>query len=123
MSKRPFFLRVDGVLKKIDLDEIIFLQTAKNYVKFHLLKTTLLVRTTLAEALEKLPPDEFLRVHRFFVVSVNHIDKIGGDLLSLTGREDLIPVSRNYFEKIARRINALGFDVPDEEVRDAGTTH
>jgi len=115
MSKRPLFLRLDGALKKINPDEIIFLETARNYVKFHSLKNTMLVRITLDDALKQLPQDEFVKVHRFFAVSVNYIDEIGADVLTLTGIKDAVPVSKKCYAELIRQINILGLVLPDEE--------
>lgn len=115
MSKQPLLLRIDGVMKKVDPDEIMLLETAKNYVKFFSLNGSLMVRTTLEDALLKLPADQFAQVHRSYVVSVNDINEISPDFLTITGTDWTVPVSRQYYRKFMKRFTIIGSGFSDKK--------
>jgi DNA-binding LytR/AlgR family response regulator len=92
-----FFLKVDGRLRKVDLADILYLEGMKDYVLVHLAseKQPLVTHSTMKNMEEQLPADAFLRVHRSFVVSLEHIDSVtrDGDVI-VAGR--LIPVTDSY---------------------------
>jgi DNA-binding LytR/AlgR family response regulator len=115
MSKQPLFFRIDGVMKKIDPDEIMFLETAKNYVKFFSLNSYLLVRTTIDDALLLLPAGQFFKVHRSYAVSVNHINEIATDFLTLTGVDWTVPISRQYYTQFIRQLTIIGSGFSDKK--------
>jgi DNA-binding LytR/AlgR family response regulator len=114
MSKQPIFLRQDGMLKRIDPDEIILLQVDDNYVKFHKAESFLMVRTSLNAALAALPANHFLKTHRTYAVSVHHIIEIARDHLILAGILDPIPISRQYYPELMKRLTIIGTGCSDK---------
>ena len=74
---KPFFIRQDKVLKRIDPQQVIALSTEKNYTKVVLSdKSTFLIRSSLASAIKKLPSDMFVRINRSEVASIYYINNI-----------------------------------------------
>jgi len=69
------FLKVEYQLVRIDLDDILYFEGLKDYVKVELKNTAkaVLSLTSLKALEEKLPPKRFMRVHRSFIVSLNKI--------------------------------------------------
>jgi DNA-binding LytR/AlgR family response regulator len=109
MTKQPFFFRQDGLLKKIKLDEILFLEVDDNYVKFHAADYKLMVRATLDAVLKQIPQSLFVQVHRSFAVSVHHVVEIGRVFVELAGMEKAVPVSKLYFPEFIKQINIIGY--------------
>lgn len=109
MYKKAFFFRQDRQLKKINLDEIIYLEAAKNYTKLYTADETkpYIVRLTLIEAMKLLPIDKFLRVHRSFVVAADHIDSVGRDSVKLATIPVEVPVSRMYYAAFTKQVIIL----------------
>ena len=107
MYKIPFFFRQDGLLKKIDLDEIIYLEAAKNYTKIFTADKMYIARVTLVEALDLLPENKFLRVHRSFAVASDHIDVVARDAVRLTTIRVEVPVSRMYYVELTKKVIIL----------------
>jgi two-component system, LytTR family, response regulator len=75
---------------KVLLEDILYLESAGNYISFVLKDKRILSRLSMQEALALLPPDSFTRVHRSFIVANNKIDKrdrsslyIGGATISI----------------------------------------
>src|SRR4051812_2398829 len=61
---------------KVLYDDILYLEAAGNYVTFVLKDKQVLSRSTFAEAINLLPADKFVRIHRSYIVSLKKIDKI-----------------------------------------------
>jgi DNA-binding LytR/AlgR family response regulator len=115
MSEQPIFLRQDGVLKRMDTDEIILLEVDDNYVKFHTADSFLMVRTSLEGALSRLPANHFLKTHRTYAVSINHILEIAREYVTLAGISDPIPISRQYYPDFMKRLTIIGLKLPDKK--------
>jgi two-component system LytT family response regulator len=60
---------------KVPFDDILYLESAGNYINFVLKDKRILSRLSMQEALALLPPDQFTRVHRSFIVANNKIEK------------------------------------------------
>jgi DNA-binding LytR/AlgR family response regulator len=60
---------------KVPFDDILYLESAGNYISFVLRDKRILSRLSMQEALALLPPDKFTRVHRSFIVANNKIEK------------------------------------------------
>lgn len=107
MLKESIFFRHNGALKKLNVDDIVILEAANNYVKFFTEEGIFMVRITLDAAVKSLPPTKFVRVHRLYAVSIKDIDTIGKDLLKLKDVKSEIPVSKQYYSKFLSRIKIL----------------
>ena len=70
-------VRSEYALLKIPFSEIQFLETMDDYIKIHQTeKKTILTLMSLKKMLEKLPNNEFVRVHRSFIVPLSKIDSV-----------------------------------------------
>jgi DNA-binding LytR/AlgR family response regulator len=69
------FLKVEYQLVRIALDDILYIEGLKDYVKVHLknVDRAVLSLTSLKALEEKLPSKRFMRVHRSFIVALNKI--------------------------------------------------
>lgn len=88
------FVRDGYEQHKIFFDEILFLEAAGNYVTFTLKDRKVVTRSTFMEAIQLLPPGDFLRVHRSFVVALKKIEKLERHQLSIG--KDTLPISEAY---------------------------
>ena len=103
---KPFFVWQNGVLKRINPEEVVCLVAFKNYTKIHLSnKTHCLARSSLSGALKKLPPDIFVKIHRSCAVSIYFIDNIAKDHL-IIGQES-IPIGRQYYRSFIKQLNVI----------------
>ena len=84
---------------KIMFEEICYLEATGNYVTFVLKDKTILSRSTFIEAINLLPPDKFVRVHRSYLVAKNKIDKIERSQVSVN--KTSIPVSEAYSDNLS----------------------
>lgn len=79
---------------KVLFDDILYLEAAGNYVSFVLREGTVLSRSTFNEAINLLPQDKFVRVHRSYVVAANKVDKV--EKHQVTIGKVKIPVGEAY---------------------------
>lgn len=89
---------------KINYEDILFLEAAGNYVTFTLRDKKVLTRSTFQEALNLLPTDKFVRIHRSYLVAVSKIDKV--ERHQVTVDQKKIPVSgafRNDLLSLVRK--------------------
>lgn len=75
-GKDYIFVRSNSVLTKIKIDDIIYVQALGDYVNIHTKDKRYTVHITLKGIEEKLPSDKFYRLHRSYLVSLNHVDGI-----------------------------------------------
>jgi len=92
------FVKSDKQLKKIFLKNILFLESMENYVIIHTSETKEIVYTTLKNIGESLPNSFFLQTHRSYIVNINHIKSIDGNMLNIGNHK--IPIARNFRDKI-----------------------
>jgi len=96
------FVKSDKQLKKIFLEDILFINSMENYVNVYATSSKEIVYSTLKLFLESLRSDHFLQVHRSYVVNINHIHSIEGNTLHVGTYE--IPVARNLREQVFNTI-------------------
>ncbi len=92
------FLKVEYQLVKVMLKDIAFVEAYKDYVKVHLISkpNPLLSLTSLKSMEELLPSASFMRVHRSYIVSLEHIDSVSKNVIQI-GKQH-ITVGDNYKE-------------------------
>jgi DNA-binding LytR/AlgR family response regulator len=83
------FLKVEYQLVKVMLKDITHVEAYKDYVKVHLNSKNhpLLSLTSMKNMEELLPKDRFMRVHRSFIVSLDHIDTISKNVIHIGSQQ------------------------------------
>jgi two-component system, LytTR family, response regulator len=93
------FIKTGYEQLKVFYEDILYLEATGNYVTFALKDRQILSRSTFIEAINLLPPDKFVRVHRSYLVAVQKIDKI--ERHQVTINNITIPVSEAYSQELA----------------------
>jgi len=91
------FIKVDGALRKVMLKDILYIEGLKDYVQFHVEgeDRPMLTHITMKGVEDMLPKEDFMRVHRSFIVALKKISAVEKDNDILVGRT-LIHVSDAY---------------------------
>lgn len=94
-----FFINVSHKLHKIFFDDILYLEGYKDYTKVYLASMTnpLLILHNLKYFEDLLNQNEFIRIHRSYIVSIRKVNTISRK--SVTIQSNTLPVSDNYREK------------------------
>ncbi|MCW3108381.1 MAG: DNA-binding response regulator [Segetibacter sp.] len=104
-EKEFVFIRDNGILKRLLIDDIHFLEAMGDYVKVFTQQKFHAIHTTLKTVEEKLPPNKFLRVHRSYIVALNKIDKIEEGVIVINNKP--VPVADAYRSTLNQRLNIL----------------
>jgi|SRR6218665_611581 len=100
------FIRADYSLNKILISDILYIEGLDDYLKIHINnQKTIVARMTMKAILEKLPSNEFVRVHRSFIVPVSKIEKVRNKIIFI--RQEEIPLSASYESAFHEIINKL----------------
>lgn len=90
-------LKSGSQVYRISPENILFVEGAGNYMTFYTTEKKILSLLTMKEALQQLPSEQFVRVHKSYVVSLKHIDVIERHQLLVKGHK--IPVGITYREQ------------------------
>jgi DNA-binding LytR/AlgR family response regulator len=99
------YLKVDKHMQKVFINEIMYIESWKDYIKLFLTTgKSLLVKQSISAMENLLSEHKFLRVHRSYLVSVNKIS--GYDGLSVHVQSTEIPIGRLYKQAVMERLHA-----------------
>ena len=99
------FVKDNGILKRINVDDILYLEAMGDYVKVHTAQKFHVLHATLKSIEEKLPASKFIRVHRSYIVSLSKIDFIQEGVIAI-GKAS-VPVADTYRTALNKRLNLL----------------
>jgi DNA-binding LytR/AlgR family response regulator len=102
-SSRKIVLKADKKLYALEFSDLLFIEGQGDYIKVHMKDKTLMVHHTLKNILESLPTNEFMRVHKSFVVNLHKISFIEGNQVRIN--EHTIPVSPPNREELLQRFS------------------
>jgi DNA-binding LytR/AlgR family response regulator len=97
-----FYVKCEGKIEKVVYDELIYVEAMANYVTLYTLHDKLVVYLTIKGILEKLPADKFLQVHKSYIVNINSVKTIEGNMLHLGPTK--ITVGLNYADDVMNRL-------------------
>jgi len=86
--------RSDRKMIKVALNEILYIESIKDYIKVVTSATTVITKLSISALEEMLPKGKFLRIHRSYIVAVGKIDSYNHELVWIAKQE--IPISRMY---------------------------
>jgi DNA-binding LytR/AlgR family response regulator len=99
-------VRVDYNTVKIDINNILYIEGLKDYVKIYCSSRPILTKSTLKNFEAKLPSDNFIRVHKSFIVSLSKVKSIENNRIIIG--EARIPIGDQFkcqfYEKLKVRM-------------------
>ena len=96
---RFMFVKTDYKLQRIALDDILFIEGLKDYVRFYLKNGERIMSLMSMKKLEEyLPRPEFLRTHRSYIVHMSETPLV--DRFRIVFGENYIPISENYKDDV-----------------------
>ncbi|WP_228238383.1 LytR/AlgR family response regulator transcription factor [Allomuricauda sp. M10] len=102
-TREHIFVKVDKKkMKKIYLDEIVLIESLKDYIKIITAKENHIVHKTLSAFTDELSDEKFIRIHRSYTVSIDKIDALEGNSVEIKGKRYVI--GRSYLEDVKARI-------------------
>ncbi|MHB1178639.1 MAG: LytR/AlgR family response regulator transcription factor [Daejeonella sp.] len=95
---------IKGKLKQINVSNIIYIESIKNYLVIHTLTEDQVTYLSMREFEAVLPADKFFRVHRSYIVNVEKIRTVNGSILQLE-KDITIPLGLKYKEPLQAHIS------------------
>jgi DNA-binding LytR/AlgR family response regulator len=97
-----FFVKCDSKYEKVNYVDLRYVESLQNYVIIHTPTKKLITYMTLSSVENQLPKDQFLKVHKSFIVSIAGIKAIDGNEIIIG--DSRIPISRNLKDQVVNRI-------------------
>lgn len=97
------FVKADKKLVKVRFEEIFYIEGLKDYVILHTPNGRIVTLQTMKSLERKLSDDSFMRVHRSYIINLNHIDALDGN--SVLIKKKMLPVGKNYKETLLEVVN------------------
>lgn len=97
--EQRFFIKGDKTYHQVNVADIHYIEAFGNYTKIFFANDFLLCHEGITTYADILPKDQFLRVHRSFVVAIAKIDRIQGNVLVLGERK--VPIGQTYRREVS----------------------
>ena len=88
------FYKVDKKLVKIKHDDILYIESLKDYIKIYTPDKYYVIHKSLSGITEELPKNKFIRIHRSFTISVDKIQSLEGNMVEIQNKR--LPIGRKY---------------------------
>ncbi len=106
MVREDYIFIKDGkTIRNISLDSILWLEAKGDYVKIITQKNNYIIHATLRSIEEKLAGNEFIRIHRGYIIPASKIDYIEDGAVFIQGTP--LPVSENYKNELLKKLRLL----------------
>ncbi|MGM9847949.1 MAG: LytR/AlgR family response regulator transcription factor [Muribaculaceae bacterium] len=100
-DERQITINCDYKKIRISIDTILYIESFDNYVKFHTSDgKTYITKQPLYTVEKMLPSDEFLRIHRSYIISKAHISGYNKTEVYLNHLDKPLPIGKSYAESI-----------------------
>ncbi len=99
-GKQRLFLKGDKKHHQVAFADILFVEAFGNYAKVYLENEMIVTHEKLSTFEQLLPSDEFIRVHKSFVISIDRINLIEGNRIKISDHE--IPIGQVYKMNVNR---------------------
>lgn len=111
-AKHYLYLRMDRQSIKIDTDEILWIESLKDYIKVITRDKLYVTKQKISVAEKLLPLGQFMRAHRSFIIPLKKIESYNSSYLTIEGNK--IPIGRNYKKECLQQLN------PADKLPEAG---
>jgi len=103
-QKRKEFIHIKADKKnyKIPTETLLYIEGLDNYIKIKTTTNSLVCYESLSGIEKELPADQFLRIHRSFIINIQHIDHYTLSYIMLDDRQ--FTIGRNYKEHVLSRL-------------------
>ena len=96
-------LRADRKNLKVSLNDILYIESLKDYIKVVTPAKTIVTKQSISSIEETLPKNQFIRIHRSFIVSINKIETFTNEIIEIGKKE--LPISRMYKMEVNKALH------------------
>lgn len=96
-ENESIFVKVDKKkMKKVYLDDILLVESLKDYIKIITISGNYVVHQTLGSFTDELPSNQFVRIHRSYTANINKVEAVEGNSVEIANKR--YTIGRNYLE-------------------------
>jgi len=106
-SKDFIFVKSKSRLVKIKTVDIYYVEALKDYVVINAFESRYTIHSTMKDIVNKLSSEQFIRVHRSFIVRVDKIAAIEYPNLHLEKDKKIVPIGGSYKDELIERLNLI----------------
>lgn len=92
------FIRSNSKFLRVGFSDIIYIEGMKDYLKIHTIEHVIVTHQTMGEMENILPSRQFIRIHKSYIVSIDHIKAVFGNSVDMA--KALLPIGLNYKEAV-----------------------
>src|SRR4051812_23119549 len=97
-----FFIKCNTQIEKVFYEDLVYAEAMLNYVMLYTTSKKMMVYVTIKSLEEQLPASSFLKVHKSFIVNINKIKSIEGNILDIGNQK--ITISQGLKQKVINEI-------------------
>jgi DNA-binding LytR/AlgR family response regulator len=105
VSVDEIFIKADGKLTRLNYQEILYIESLGDYVKYFTPGKNYVALSTLKAVEQKMSGNNFMKVHRSYIVNLQKIKDIQDNSLVIDGK--VIPISKSFRSEVMSRINVV----------------
>jgi two-component system, LytTR family, response regulator len=90
------FVKTDSRLVKVDIDDILLVEGMKDYIAIHTKQDKLITLQSLRSMEDSLPAQQFMRIHKSFIIALNKIESIERNRIFI--KNEVVPIGDTYRE-------------------------
>lgn len=101
------FVKADKKLIKVKYSDILYIEGLKDYVIIRTETGRVITLQTMKSLEDKMPANKFMRVHRSYIVNIDKISAINGNVVELMEKNEIkqIPIGKNYRDDLGKVID------------------
>ena len=87
---------------KINFNEVLYIEGSEDYIKIHTTTKKVMTLLSMKGVMEKLPENQFIRIHRSFIVAIDKIESKSNERITI-GKQSL-PIGASYLNEVSKRL-------------------
>lgn len=97
------FVKSDKKLVKVRYADILYIEGLKDYVIIRMKDSRVITLQTMKSLESKMPSDKFRRIHRSYIVAIDKIEAVIGNMVEINKKH--LPIGKNYREELLKIVN------------------
>lgn len=97
-----FFVKSNGKIEKIAFDDLIYVEALTNYVILHTIHEKFITYLTIKGLMESLPANQFVQVHKSFIINIDKAKTIDGNVIHLGNAS--ITIGQSFRDEVMKKI-------------------
>lgn len=97
------FIKTNKKSVKVKFEEILYVEGLGDYIKIHVKHNKYITNLSMKKIFNLLPEDQFHRIHKSYIISLDQIELVEGNMVSINGTK--LPIGNSYRQEFLAFIN------------------